>query len=71
MLATEMEKARAGYLYRFLIDEGYVKGTAMSHKAGVAASGKPQYVLSNDESVRQKMTRELFDPMTHISHHVS
>jgi hypothetical protein len=73
MLTRTLDLARwaAIPLYNHLKGMGYVVSAAKSHKAGYASTGKPLYVPVRSGPNHENMLEELFDPMIHISHHVS
>ena len=65
-----MQLWAAGPLYHHLKNEGYVVTASGSHRAGYSASGKAQFVAVQAGPDHDKMLRNLFDPLMHISHHV-
>ncbi|KAK3707913.1 hypothetical protein LTR37_011765 [Vermiconidia calcicola] len=61
--------SQAKPFYESLKTKGYVVAAPGSRKAGYASSGRPQYVAAKQGPNYEKMLAELFDPLTHISHH--
>jgi len=61
----------AGPVYQHLRNMNYVLPVTGSHKAGYVKSGKPLFVATRDGPIHEKMLQSLFDPLMHISHHVS
>jgi len=58
-------------VYGYLKSSGFVVPAARSHKAGYAATGLPILVPVGKGPKHEVMLQTLFDPMMHISHHVS
>ena len=55
---------------QYLKGQGYIVAAKNSRKAGYAASGKPLFVAVKEGPDNIKMLKDLFDPMTHVGHHV-
>ena len=53
--------------FKYLKGQKYVLPASGSHRAGYVKSGKPLFVAANHD----RMLADLFDPLTHISQHVS
>ena len=61
----------AAPLYRHLKHEGYVAAACDSRRASSTASGKLQFVAIKEGPAHERMLNNFFDPMMHISNHVS
>lgn len=49
----------------------FVTDAEKSHKPGYRATGKALFVPVQDDATIRKLIKTYFDPMTHVSHHVS
>jgi hypothetical protein len=49
----------------------FVTDAEKSHKPGYRATGKALFVPVQDDATIRKLLKTYFDPMTHVSHHVS
>lgn len=64
---TDVDEAEAVRIVMHLRKvKKYVVEAPGSHSKGFSQTGRPRYILTNDESVREAMIRDLFNPMTHI-----
>ncbi|KAK3724805.1 hypothetical protein LTR37_000853 [Vermiconidia calcicola] len=66
-MGLTMSKAKP--FYESLKTKGYVVAAPGSKKAGYASSRRVLYVAVKQGPNYEKMLAELFDPLTHISHH--
>ena len=66
-----IEQKRASSLHAKIKKSVFVTQAAKSHKPGYRATGKALFVPRHDSAALRKFLETYFDPMSHISHHVS
>ena len=66
-----IETGVANHLHQHLKSERYVVPATKSRQTGYRLTGKPLFVPVCKGPDHDRMLRELFDPLLHISHHVS
>jgi len=68
---TAIDQKRASSMHSKIKKGVFVTQAAKSHKPGYRATGKALFVPRHDSAALRQLLEAYFDPMTHISHHVS
>lgn len=66
-----IEQKRASSLHTKIKKSVFITQAAKSHKPGYRATGKALFVPRHDSAALRQLLETYFDPMAHISHHVS
>lgn len=51
--------------------QGFLQATPGNKSKGFLEKGLPKYSIPQSQEVREKIRREIFDPLAKIEHHVS
>lgn len=66
-----VEQKQASSMHAKIKKSVFVTQAAKSHKPGYRATGKALFVPCHDSAALRQLLETCFDPMAHISHHVS